>query len=135
MSAPKGDPIAQAMKWRNGQVFEHRLALAHKLGRALSTTETVHHRDGNRANNDPSNLELRVGAHGPGALVKDVAHAAQRKLAADLRARRDRRLKRQLRRHPLGSLELGDVLPDAFDFTSSDLRAALRRPTVKGSHE
>ena len=30
---------------------------------------TVHHIDGNRKNNDPSNLELRYGNHGKGANV------------------------------------------------------------------
>lgn len=45
----------------------HRLVLARKLRRLLQAHETVHHRDGDRLNNTPENLELRVGRHGKGA--------------------------------------------------------------------
>ncbi|MDQ1696617.1 MAG: hypothetical protein QOJ03_1970 [Frankiaceae bacterium] len=38
--------------------LEHRLVMAQMLGRALTDDESVHHRDGNRLNNDSSNLEL-----------------------------------------------------------------------------
>lgn len=48
-------------------VLEHRLVLARKLGRPLLKHETVHHKDGDRGNNHPDNLELRVGRHGKGA--------------------------------------------------------------------
>lgn len=39
-------------------VLEHRLLLAEKLGRPLSSSELVHHIDGNKTNNDLANLEL-----------------------------------------------------------------------------
>lgn len=39
-------------------VFEHRLVMEKHLGRYLEPKETVHHIDGNRANNDISNLVL-----------------------------------------------------------------------------
>lgn len=42
----------------SGCVGEHRLVMEEVLGRILTDSEVVHHRDGNRANNDPSNLEL-----------------------------------------------------------------------------
>lgn len=46
---------------------KHRVVMAEHLGRALSKSEQVHHKDGDRANNDLSNLQLRSKAHGSGA--------------------------------------------------------------------
>ncbi|MBO5630402.1 MAG: HNH endonuclease [Aeriscardovia sp.] len=44
---------------KGGQTFyEHRLIVEKMLGRKLSTDEIVHHIDGNKWNNDPSNLEV-----------------------------------------------------------------------------
>ena len=43
---------------KNALVLEHRLVMARKIGRPLAKDEFVHHIDGNRANNDPSNLVL-----------------------------------------------------------------------------
>lgn len=41
-----------------GYVREHILVMEKKLGREILLGEVVHHRDGDRSNNDPSNLEL-----------------------------------------------------------------------------
>jgi len=39
-------------------VLEHRIVMANHLGRPLLTNELVHHKDGNRGNNNIKNLEL-----------------------------------------------------------------------------
>lgn len=59
----------QASPKSNGWVLEHRLVMADLMGRPLRPHETVHHIDGNRTNNDPSNLQLRQGKHGHGSVV------------------------------------------------------------------
>lgn len=41
-----------------GYVPEHRLNVESFIGRYLSPEEVVHHKDGNRSNNDITNLEL-----------------------------------------------------------------------------
>ena len=41
-----------------GYVMEHRLVMEGLLGRELEPEEQVHHKDKNKSNNDPSNLEL-----------------------------------------------------------------------------
>lgn len=41
-----------------GYVLEHRLVMEHELGRYLETHEVVHHRDRNRENNAPENLQV-----------------------------------------------------------------------------
>lgn len=47
-------------------MHEHRLVMEQKLGRLLEPQETVHHLDGDRANNDINNLELWSGSHPSG---------------------------------------------------------------------
>ena len=41
-----------------GYAYEHRLNAEQVLGRRLEKGELVHHIDGNRQNNDPTNLEV-----------------------------------------------------------------------------
>ena len=54
----KCPPEYASMSYINGQINEHRLVMAKKLGRPLRDGERPHHIDGNKGNNDPSNLEL-----------------------------------------------------------------------------
>ena len=51
-------PDLQTMARRDGYVMEHRLVMARWVGRALTRTETVHHKDHKPLNNPRSNLEL-----------------------------------------------------------------------------
>jgi hypothetical protein len=41
-----------------GYAYEHRIVAEQKLGRTLNPGEVVHHIDGNRQNNDLSNIEV-----------------------------------------------------------------------------
>jgi len=43
---------------KQGYVAEHRLVIERHIGRFLNPEETIHHRDGNKTNNNISNLEL-----------------------------------------------------------------------------
>lgn len=52
------DEHLKPMYKARGYAFEHRLNMARQLGRSLRSDETVHHKDKNRQNNDPSNLEV-----------------------------------------------------------------------------
>jgi hypothetical protein len=51
---------------------EHHVVMEQVLGRRLRPFETVHHRNGLRADNRPENLELWAFAHPPGARVEDL---------------------------------------------------------------
>lgn len=53
----------------HGYILEHRYVMAKKLGRLLKETETVHHIDGKKANNNEANLQLRQGKHGKGTVL------------------------------------------------------------------
>jgi hypothetical protein len=55
-----------SVKTTRGWEKEHRVVMAQKLGRPLSRNEEVHHRNADRGDNHPDNLELwltGVGQH------------------------------------------------------------------------
>lgn len=54
----------------NGTMLEHRYVMSISLGRRLEKHESVHHINGDRADNRIGNLQLRQGKHGKG--VKTV---------------------------------------------------------------
>ena len=56
----------------------HRLIMELKLGRPLRKSEIVHHKDGDRANNHPDNLELCEPYQPPGQRKVDKARAFTR---------------------------------------------------------
>lgn len=56
----------------NGRyVLEHRLVMERLKGRPLDKYETVHHKNGNRADNRPENLEIWTSRHPCGQRVAD----------------------------------------------------------------
>lgn len=55
----------------SGYIYEHRKVMSDLLGRKLLKEETVHHIDGDRQNNEPSNLELWSTSHPRGQRVED----------------------------------------------------------------
>ncbi len=52
-------PDGYVVVWTTeGERLEHRVVAENALGRPLTDEEVVHHRDGNKANNSPENLEV-----------------------------------------------------------------------------
>ncbi len=61
----------------DGQEYkEHRLVMERVLGRPLSANENVHHKDGDKPNNEPANLELWVKTQPCGQRATDRVKAA-----------------------------------------------------------
>lgn len=58
---------------RSGYALEHRYVMSQQLGRCIAPTESVHHINGQRDDNTPSNLQIRQGKHGHGIVL--VCHA------------------------------------------------------------
>lgn len=79
-----GDHLLAHERDKDGYVFEHRAAMAASLKRPLRSFETVHHKNGDHSDNAISNLQLRVGAHGPGVVLCCAECGSQELAALDL---------------------------------------------------
>lgn len=71
-----GHPCAD----KRGLTMEHRVVMSEILGRPMLKHEQAHHLDGDKLNNDPSNLELWVRQQPHGQRVEDLVARAKRVL-------------------------------------------------------
>ena len=80
----KGHPAAD----RYGYVMQHRLVMEAMLGRFLGPNERVHHKNGDRSDNRPENLELwTVGKDPAGQRAVDLARERLKALTPEERRR------------------------------------------------
>jgi len=81
-AAPKTYPSVQAppdhpRAWENGRIAQHVFVMEEMLGRYLLPGENVHHKNGNRKDARPANLELFVSFQPHGQRPDDLADYAE----------------------------------------------------------
>jgi hypothetical protein len=86
---------------RGRKVGQHRIVMEQLLGRQLRGFENVHHKNGNRADNSPGNLELWVKPQPSGQRPEDLAawvcENYPEMVAAEMKARKREQRTGQLR--------------------------------------
>ena len=65
------EPSGGYVRVKNKQL-EHRFIMEKTLGRQLHSGEEVHHKNSDRKDNSPSNLELWTKSQPPGSRVSDL---------------------------------------------------------------
>ena len=61
---------------KHGMIMEHRLVMEEMIGRLLEKHETVHHKNGDRLDNRPENLELWSVRQPKGQRIEDKVEYA-----------------------------------------------------------
>jgi hypothetical protein len=110
---------------KSGHISEHRYLMEKKLGRFLSTSEHVHHKDGDGKNNDLENLELMNSSEH----AREHDRANPEKLENGTKALKDYAARRKLER-----VEIPCACGCGMTLINRDSKGRLRR-YVRGHNQ